>query len=504
MGQHQSKEELLYQQVNYGNIEGIKSLRREGAGLEWIDKEGRTPLIVACMNPQLFNVAKTLIELGANVNAYRGSHVGTPLHHAAKSDLDQTVKLLLSHGANALTMNDDCQTPLEVARSKGHSNVVRAIESHICFFSGWMRELHGSGFLEALAPQWLSRKMRDRGREFLEALSPPWLSRKIWVVVVPCGSRKAANPIKLEVAVYSSPQEAQPRIVIPLWKAEIEEPRFNQPDPTLVIFNKSTKTRYKFASANEGDKQQLQTFHSACKGIRQVLSSLLPDASTLPPNAPPSAAEDIELAMAISASIQSAMEETPSLSDTHPSAEVDNTNGWANHVDTSSHNGWGQTGAAPPSKANSSGWLDEPIKGAYNGWDASEAGPSSNPPQHIHSLHNATTQMVPETATSVPSAPPIPEEIADDGIHYPSIDLNSVDVSVSTVEDRTARKNEGKEDGSASSSCVICLDAPVEGACIPCGHMAGCMSCLKEIKAKKWGCPVCRAKIDQVLRLYAV
>lgn len=34
MGQQQSKEELLYEQVNYGNIEGIKALHREGAGLE--------------------------------------------------------------------------------------------------------------------------------------------------------------------------------------------------------------------------------------------------------------------------------------------------------------------------------------------------------------------------------------------------------------------------------------------------------------------------------------
>jgi len=30
--------------------------------------------------------------------------------------------------ANALMMNDDCQTPLEVARAKGYGNVVRAIE----------------------------------------------------------------------------------------------------------------------------------------------------------------------------------------------------------------------------------------------------------------------------------------------------------------------------------------------------------------------------------------
>jgi len=34
MGQGQSKDELLYQQVSYGQTEGIKTLHREGAGLE--------------------------------------------------------------------------------------------------------------------------------------------------------------------------------------------------------------------------------------------------------------------------------------------------------------------------------------------------------------------------------------------------------------------------------------------------------------------------------------
>ena len=53
---------------------------------------------------------------------------------------------------------------------------------------------------------------------------------------------------------------------------------------------------------------------------------------------------------------------------------------------------------------------------------------------------------------------------------------------------------------------AICIEAPIEGACIPCGHMAGCMACLNEIKAKKGVCPVsvCRGKINQVVRLYAV
>lgn len=116
MGASTSKEELLYRQVNFGNVEGIKSLHREGVRLEWIDKEGKTPLILACMRPDLLHVVKALIEFGANVNAYRpGSHAGTPLHHAAKRGLEDTVNLLLSHGANPLVMNDDCQTPLDLA-----------------------------------------------------------------------------------------------------------------------------------------------------------------------------------------------------------------------------------------------------------------------------------------------------------------------------------------------------------------------------------------------------
>ncbi|XP_012069850.1 putative E3 ubiquitin-protein ligase XBAT34 isoform X3 [Jatropha curcas] len=474
MGQQQSKDELVYQQVNYGNTEGIKSLRSEGAGLEWIDKEGKTPLILACLNPELFNVAKTLIELGANVNAYRfGRNAGTPLHHAAKRGLVNTVKLLLSHGANALVINDDCQTPLDVARFKGHTDVVRVIENHICLFSGWMREFFGPGFLEVLAPQ--------------------FLSRKVWVVILPTGSRNPTKPFKLELAIYSSPQDARPRTMIPLWKANLEEPKFQHSDPSVIIAEYHTKTRIKLAPANEGDKQQLQWFCDACKGIPQATHPPAflhnSETSTIQATAPPSA-EDLELAMAINASIHSAMAEVAVI-DTY-SAEASASTSWNEPVNSSSQS----TLNAPviPSKATSSFWA------------AHEASPSDTSTQqnevqnsNIPAVQNAT--HAPDLA---PSAPPTFDEIVEDGpIHYPSIDSSPIDISSPPMENLPASTGEKKEDGS-SSSCVICLDAPVEGACVPCGHMAGCMSCLKEVKAKKWGCPVCRAKIDQIIRLYAV
>ncbi|KAL3359810.1 hypothetical protein AABB24_016346 [Solanum stoloniferum] len=501
MGQQQSKGELLYQQVNYGNVEGIKSLHREGAGLEWIDKEGKTPLIVACMNPGLYNVAKSLIELGANVDAYRpGRHAGTPLHHAAKRGLEQTVKLLLSHRANALIMNDDCQTPLDVARIKGFSNVVRAIESHICLFSGWLRELYGPGFLELLAPQ--------------------LLSRKVWVVVLPCGSRNLRKPFRLELAIYSAVQDAQPRTIVALWKANMEEPNFSQPDSAVIISDISNipkrwrrkrgimpsqliksrlqgarRARIKLTAVQESEKQQLQSFCNACKGIPQVMLPAFPFSSQTPvvPATAPSTTEDVELAMAINASLQSASQQRPTYHENHPGSGTETSMVWINPVEVASHDGSSFTGASQ--KASSSGCQVE---------DASSSGTQVEQVQ-VPSETSTVVQSMPENlvTASVPTAPPLTNDVIDNGpIHYPSIDFSPIDLSSVTVQNSGIHVS--KNPDGASSSCVICLDAPVEGACIPCGHMAGCMSCLNEIKGKKWGCPVCRATIDQVIRLYAV
>ncbi|XXG61992.1 hypothetical protein AAC387_Pa05g0456 [Persea americana] len=497
MGQQQSKEELIYQQVNYGNIEGIKVLRREGGGLEWVDKEGKTPLIVACLKPDSLHVAKALIELGANVNYYRpGRHGGTPLHHAAKRGLEHAVKLLLSSGANALVMNDDCHTPLDMAREKRHTSVVRAIESHICLFSGWLRELYGPGFLEALISQ--------------------WVSRKVWAVVIPRDARNPNKPQKFELAIYSAveverkehltrrerrrrrrqrlkeKQVAQPRTVIQLWKADIKDVNFNQSDPTLVIMDKASNTRFKFLSENEGDKKQLERFYNACRGMRQPN---IPH-PTIPATAPTSIPEDVQLAMAINASLQTAMEgQLPNIP-TQAGSQVSNTNGWGPPSGPS----------LPPPKVVDNGWLDEPSSSStFNGWGGPEAGSSGPPIQHHNSQLSTPVVDVALSSLnippSVPSAPPIPD---DDGpIHYPSIDSSPIDLSMPTVDMKPA-SSVAVESSDTSASCVICLDAPKQGACVPCGHVVGCMNCLNDIKAKNWGCPVCRAKINQVIKLYTV
>ncbi|KAF9595397.1 hypothetical protein IFM89_000315 [Coptis chinensis] len=175
----------------------------------------------------------------------------------------------------------------------------------------------------------------------------------------------------------------------------------------------------------------------------QVMDRSLPlntNASLIPETASTTNTEDLELAMAINASIHSAMEERTPLPNAHMSSVISHTNDCINSLDTNSSQS--DSGplrrAAAPLIGISSRLSYQPAQDTYNGGDMREAGTSDSATQ------------------------------------------------------------------SGPSSCVICLDAPLEGACVPCGHMAGCMSCLNEIRAKKWGCPVCRAKVKQVLRIYAV
>ncbi|XP_042379416.1 probable E3 ubiquitin-protein ligase XBOS34 isoform X2 [Zingiber officinale] len=539
MGVSPSKEELVYQQVGYGNVEGIRALRSQGAGLEWIDKEGKTPLIVACLRHDLLPVAEALIDLGANVNAYRpGSYAGTPLHHAAKKGCEQMVHLLLSHGANPCVLNDDCHTALDLAREKGHLRVVRAIESRISLFSGWLREAFGPGFLETFAPQ--------------------LLIRKIWAVVLPCDPRNPKNPSKFELVIYPDLQTARPRSVVSLWKAHIEEPKFNQVDPAIVIVEKATRTRYKLFAANEGDKQQLQWFLSACRGIPQVTSTLpemqigvsipnppqtVSNVSTQTAAATKRTKEDIEMEMAINASIQTAMAEGMAPVQSNPQTSETNGWGWGTISENTAYNGLGWGTISENTAYNGLGWGTISENTAYNGWGTSGTSNvnttskmnSRVPVNQPNSTNGWAVPVVQSDALpppvqnleppviqpshEAPSAPPISEDtLFDSPIHYPSIDSSPINMSMTTMETvpgipetkvagaPSKTESSGEKPGSSGTSgcCVICLDAPVEGACIPCGHMAGCMSCLREIESKQWGCPVCRAQIDQVVRLYAV
>ncbi|CAH2053354.1 unnamed protein product [Thlaspi arvense] len=48
---------------------------------------------------------------------------------------------------------------------------------------------------------------------------------------------------KLVLVVYASLEDAQPRMVMPLWKAKLEEPKQDQSNASLMIVDNSTSQR---------------------------------------------------------------------------------------------------------------------------------------------------------------------------------------------------------------------------------------------------------------------
>ncbi|XP_057440268.1 putative E3 ubiquitin-protein ligase XBAT35 [Lotus japonicus] len=130
-----------------------------------------------------------------------------------------------------------------------------------------------------------------------------------------------------------------------------------------------------------------------------------------------------------------------------------------------------------------------------------------NGDQHVQG-HDNVSASLPSSVMDFNSAS-APPQVADEILSV-AIDLGHVvDISspaIGKLQEEGGGEGENAVVGveSGCSSCAICSVAPAEGACVPCGHVAGCMSCLKKLTNKRWGCPVCRANIDWVMKLYYV
>ncbi|KAL5990572.1 hypothetical protein ACLOJK_011474 [Asimina triloba] len=196
-----------------------------------------------------------------------------------------------------------------------------------------------------------------------------------------------------------------------------------------------------------------------------------------------------------------AIKEKPPGFSTDSGSEKSNSDGSSNSDDKY---GLGDTEPGGQSTLNiiSSGSLDQPSSsGENNSRDTPEVEPGKTVAPYNESELSSSyvTAWIQRNDPSEPQA----IECPDDGpILYPTVDVSPIDLSVPTPETGPSTSNL-KGDGDASA-CAICLDAPKQGACVPCGHVVGCMSCLDDIKDKGWGCPVCRAEVKQVLKLYTV
>ncbi len=51
-------------------------------------------------------------------------------------------------------------------------------------------------------------------------------------------------------------------------------------------------------------------------------------------------------------------------------------------------------------------------------------------------------------------------------------------------------------------SCAICMEAPIAAALRPCFHAALCVGCADSVLGSRMRCPLCRAEVEGVQRLF--
>jgi ankyrin repeat protein len=112
-----------------GSLAKVQAAIAEGADIDALDRDRRTPLFYAAGYGATEVVAE-LIRSGADPNK-RDKNLETPLHFAAREYHIETGRLLLKHGAAVDAQDADGNTPLShaVFYSRGRGDAIKLLLS---------------------------------------------------------------------------------------------------------------------------------------------------------------------------------------------------------------------------------------------------------------------------------------------------------------------------------------------------------------------------------------
>ena len=110
------------------NIEGVQILLDAGANPNVKDRDGMTPLMIAC-NAGQKEIAEALLAKGAEVNA-KDNYDRTPLHSAINAARHEMVVLLVNAGADVNATDKQGQMPLAMAQLRSQTDTAQFLKEN--------------------------------------------------------------------------------------------------------------------------------------------------------------------------------------------------------------------------------------------------------------------------------------------------------------------------------------------------------------------------------------
>ena len=112
-----NKSEMLIDEIqkeDKANLNLVNDLIALGADLEWQDKDGETALQL-CARTNHPEIARVLIDAGADVNIQNNNDGSTALHLCAYWNSPEIAKMLIDAGADKTIPNNNGTLPYELA-----------------------------------------------------------------------------------------------------------------------------------------------------------------------------------------------------------------------------------------------------------------------------------------------------------------------------------------------------------------------------------------------------
>ncbi|KAJ0406912.1 hypothetical protein P43SY_001763 [Pythium insidiosum] len=490
---------------------------------EFHPKKGTTALMVACQKREKFrsvsvvgasgggtrsaaDVVRVLLEFGADVGLHeKGADGHTALHYAAISNQVRSVEHMLHAGADAFALNRHGHAPIDLARWGRNRAVIDVLTQHTRVRSGWLY-------------------MKKTSKHGLR------LWRRRFCVALACNVERT----QLEFSIYKDPDDLRPRAVLLLRvgthamvtspkKGWLDKPHMFHVDRPIVVQHMNIKRRFsrdedaQVMSEEIGDLQQFQ-FACETDEERDAWMALLqhvqvtavpvetrfPEATT-PPVLFPTAARPQYVA---SASTALSVDQT-TLSG-HLSASVSSASDHSSHP-SSPFGASVPSYSSTPATTSASGHAEAPpsCTSSAGSSSASEVRVTA-PVAHVWPPPVAAVMQDPSHAPSAPSFDEGFEDvtaIAALQIHSqaPAQRQDETPAAIVPVSPPWVQSHSSASDDSTASSrseCVICMDASRDAICVPCGHLAGCFSCLSRHADQEKSCPICRGAVHTVVKVY--